>query len=1273
MMIQKKLACRGIIHMTIRRMARAMILALVGSMLIACQTQKAVTITDPPEPNAIKAFKPGFSPGGVGDARTIRLDLFFGNKGTPQLWTVEIVTAGAVVKKFEGRGSGDELPSQIVWDGRTPTGAVWPEGEYFAMLNVSYDNAYYPGKVTWDRFRLVSSPPEVSLDANPPSFTPEGQGMAGPVTIGIEAKSRMAKIADWSVIVRDNNGTAVKSFAGTKAVDSALWDGSVEPQGFAEPSKSYTAMAEVRDEYGNVGKASFPIAVREQVAPTETSLIETESRGFSPTSGKGDGSIDFSLKFGNLDSLRSWRVEIAGSGLTRRTFEGDADSAPASLSWDGRDNLGALSPEGTYSAALSLDYGRTFKTALAKTKDFILSTSPPGLRLRATPESFVPSDKGVASPVAVLLDASPRLGRIVSWTLDILDPQGKSVRAFNQAWPSNQAIWDGQTSSNTLVQSGSTYLAKATILDEFGNQASSTLTIGVRDIPQPSELSVIEPRSAGFSPAGTGKPRSIDFILVAGNSAQMKGWKVTISQAERGSQRVFSGTAATLKRSLSWDGKTDAGAIAPDGSYYAVLSMDYGKSFKPASVRSPAFSLQAAPPDLSLTLSPPRLTPLAGDFASPVSIDLGATSRFTEVESWIVSILDPNGKTVALYKNVTPGASVTWNGRTNSGSLAEPSMTYQVIAEVRDSFGNTGFAKALIPVDDLPPVSGMSAITPAANGFSPNGDGTADTIDMALSVPNREAVNSWKVVISDSDGGVQKTFSGDRSSLKDLITWAGRSDSGSTAPEGAYEAEMSIDYGAIYKSVTVRSRRFVLDSTPPQATIQISPGVVVPDERGLVAPAGITLDAGSALAQISTWKVSVREPTGKAFGSFEGAWPPKRIAWTGVADDGSLAEPGMTYTVTAVVSDEFGLTDQRNSVISVGPLPQATEPSAVSALAKGFSPVGNGSIKFALSIGNRNLVKNWNLDIERDDRTLRMRYAGDGTNLPESFSWNGLLQDGTLAPDGFYTATLSLDYGRVYAPAAVPSDAFALVATAPTGRIVVDPALFSPDGSGKGDSVSISLEATSRYAKINDWSIGISDPGGNAFASFRGQWPATTLAWNGRNAKNELVESAEDYPIVARVRDEFGNTLELKSAVHVDILIVKMGDGYRIRIASIVFKPFTPDYLAVTTDIAERNVSTLNLLAEKLKKFPGYQIKLVGHAVMVNWDNPVLGKAEQEKELLPLSKARAASIMQALVTRGIESSRMVTTGVGASDQVVPDSDFPNRWKNRRVEFFLQKK
>jgi outer membrane protein OmpA-like peptidoglycan-associated protein len=76
---------------------------------------------------------------------------------------------------------------------------------------------------------------------------------------------------------------------------------------------------------------------------------------------------------------------------------------------------------------------------------------------------------------------------------------------------------------------------------------------------------------------------------------------------------------------------------------------------------------------------------------------------------------------------------------------------------------------------------------------------------------------------------------------------------------------------------------------------------------------------------------------------------------------------------------------------------------------------------------------------------------------------------------------------------------------------------------------------------------------------------------------------------------------------------------------------------------------------------------------MVNWDDPVQGKAEQEKVLLPLSRSRAEAIKQALAVRGIELARLSSEGVGAADQIVPDSDFANRWKNRRVEFFLQKK
>jgi outer membrane protein OmpA-like peptidoglycan-associated protein len=75
---------------------------------------------------------------------------------------------------------------------------------------------------------------------------------------------------------------------------------------------------------------------------------------------------------------------------------------------------------------------------------------------------------------------------------------------------------------------------------------------------------------------------------------------------------------------------------------------------------------------------------------------------------------------------------------------------------------------------------------------------------------------------------------------------------------------------------------------------------------------------------------------------------------------------------------------------------------------------------------------------------------------------------------------------------------------------------------------------------------------------------------------------------------------------------------------------------------------------------------------MINWDDPNLGKGEQERILVPLSKARAAAIAKALAARGIDAKRMSIEGVGASKQVVPDSDTVNRWKNRRVEFYLEK-
>jgi outer membrane protein OmpA-like peptidoglycan-associated protein len=92
----------------------------------------------------------------------------------------------------------------------------------------------------------------------------------------------------------------------------------------------------------------------------------------------------------------------------------------------------------------------------------------------------------------------------------------------------------------------------------------------------------------------------------------------------------------------------------------------------------------------------------------------------------------------------------------------------------------------------------------------------------------------------------------------------------------------------------------------------------------------------------------------------------------------------------------------------------------------------------------------------------------------------------------------------------------------------------------------------------------------------------------------------------------------------------------------------------------------------KLKKFSAYKIKLVGHAVMIHWDDKRLGDIEQRDVLLPLSQARSDAVMKALVDRGLDAAMFTTEGVGASDQLVPDSNLADRWQNRRVAFFLEK-
>jgi hypothetical protein len=594
-----------------------------------------------------------------------------------------------------------------------------------------------------------------------------------------------------------------------------------------------------------------------------------------------------------------------------------------------------------------------------------------------------------------------------------------------------------------------------------------------------------------------------------------------------------------------------------------------------------------------------------------------------------------------------------------------------------------------------PAAAQQSMIETESPGFSPKAEAGHNTMDFGLLFGNNDLVSSWQVQVAGA-GGAVKTFSGDGKDLPGTLTWDGSDDAKALVPEGTYTASLTVDYADKLPKTTAVTQPFVVDLTPPAAVLHVTPSQFTPSEQGESAPVTVGVEASSRIAKIQSWSVNVFDSSGKLFQSFSAEWPDKTVRWDGKGLSGDFVTPSSTYSAVATVSDQYGLQSTVRASIGVGapvvamkpptvapeaaaiapapmPVPVPRGPDAVQASLKGFSPKSETSarsIDLHLTFGDPALLLSWKLSLKGPDGLTQRTFSGDRSSLPSMLTWNGKTDSGAFAPDGSYIAALAVDYGVGNGTSTVTSSPFILDITPPSGSIALSDPLFSPIEAS--DTITLTVNASSPAAGIDSWSMNIYDPGGNLFKSYNARWPEKQAVWDGKGIGGDLVQSAEDYPVKVTVRDEFGNVGTLAGKVPVDILVYKTPKGYRIQSSRIFFKPFTDDYRDVAPEIARQNMARLDALAAKLEKFRDYRVKLVGHAVMVYWNDPERGKIEQQEVLIPLSQARAKAVEEAMVSRGLTASMFSSDGVGAADQIVPDSNYKDRWQNRRVAFFLEK-
>ena len=170
-----------------------------------------------------------------------------------------------------------------------------------------------------------------------------------------------------------------------------------------------------------------------------------------------------------------------------------------------------------------------------------------------------------------------------------------------------------------------------------------------------------------------------------------------------------------------------------------------------------------------------------------------------------------------------------------------------------------------------------------------------------------------------------------------------------------------------------------------------------------------------------------------------------------------------------------------------------------------------------------------------------------------------------------------------------------------------------------------------------------------------------------------------DYPYEFTVSDNLGMKSTVRGIIPVDVLVIREGNVLKMAVPSIIFESDSSNFQKANNKLSQeqitKNLNTLNRIADILKKFKEYKVEIVGHANKVT-DNPdeetVDNLNQWGRALTPLSKERAAEIKAYLIKRGANGSNITTNGLGGTRPVVNPKDKDNNWKNRRVEFILQK-
>lgn len=961
---------------------------------------------------------------------------------------------------------------------------------------------------------------------------------------------------------------------------------------------------------------------------------------------------------------------------------------PESVIWNGYFDDGRLAPDGRYYYQFTAtdDNGNTATTSKLVV---IVDNTAPVVTLGNISESDRHFGEGSKSTLKITQKGSEEN----LWIGKIYDSSTKEVvRSYK--WENAEPLtleWDGSNEEGAAVPDG-VYTYEVTSTDAAGNTAELTQLTNIIYSAEKPVVSIAINGSRYFSPNGDGVNDTVKLLVTIPRPTSkinsLVSWKIDIMGTDGKVLRSFAGSD-NAPSVIDFDGKKEDGTLLTQtaGQYVARVTAKYSNGYETAAVDSPVFVLDNVVPEAIV-----RVNSTVFNGAGNLEIsqkEVKPEEKWTGAKKWTGKIVSENGTVVREYDfgEAIPEI-VFWNGTDVSGGMS-PDAKYHYELTATEPSGNVGFNKSADFTLDTSKTELMLSAIPEA--FSPR---LGKAVTFSPVVKANSGVESYVLTVKDEKNNVVKTFSGS-SSVPANIPWNGNCDAdGSRCPDGKYVATIEVTAKSGSKA-SVSSLPFSIDTDAPVIEVSVPYTVFSPDGVGSRQSIPVTVSASSKeskwVAEIKKSNSSAGTPAVKTF-----TWQNSAVQnfeWDGTDESGNKTSDG-TYTLTISSTDAAGNTGSA----SIKNISLDTREAKIYLTAEqtGISPNGDNykeSQKFTIKASLSEGIKAWSFNIvDAKGNKVKSWTEADSANLPQVINWNGDTNAGTIG-EGTFKGVLHVEYekGNV-----CDAETSTFICTAVPPQLDVQTVTqhskvyFSPDNDGIDDDLFIRLRRFNTLSDLKSWSFVIYDRNHNEFWKTSGKSTITEkLIWDGRGNNGELVQSAEDYSYEFIAEDDLGMKNSKTGVIHVDVLVVRDGNKLKMQVPSIIFRSDNADFLVtgekdangrtvtngITAEQKQNNEQILRRIALILDKFKDYKVTVVGHANRIT-DNPneetVDNMSAWGPALIPLSNRRAEFVKQLLIGYGVHADRLSVDGKGGTEPVADTKDKSVNWKNRRVEFILEK-